>query len=193
VTPAAVASRLDSAARAARGYGDATYSSSAALADPAAVVGADDVASAEALGAQFLALAEGMQELDVDAETLGDAMDMVDAEAVVADAAWRVRLAEGALADALEQLDAAMAMPVSEPCNGCHRAKAAAVAAAEDAVAAAGSALGRARARLREALSAAADIAWRMRAGLKRRHGNLAEAHADAQHPAERQFYGTGA
>lgn len=177
MTPAAVASRLDSAARAARGYGDATYSSSAALADPAVVVGADDVASAEALGAQFLALAEGMQELDVDAETLGDAMDMVDAEAVVADAARRVRLAEGALAEALQQLDAAMAMPASEPCNGCHRAKAAAVAAAEDAVAAAGSALSRARARLREALSAAADIAGRMRAGLK---------------PAEREFY-TGA
>jgi hypothetical protein len=190
MTPAQADARLSAAERGARSYGDATYTSAAATADPGDVRAADDEVSAGALQREFLELAEGMQEVDADAQTIGDAMDMVAAEADVAEAARAVRLAEGVLAEALQQLDAAQAMPERVPCSGCHGAKAAAVADAEDTVAAAGAALARAKDRLREALAVAADLAASMREGLRRRHGGLQEAHSAAPvRAADRSFY----
>jgi hypothetical protein len=193
MTPAEADTRLSAAERGARGYGDASYTGAVALADPGEVRGASDEVSAEALQREFLELAEGMQELDTDAATIGDAMDMVLAEAEVAEAARQVKRAELQLADAREGLRAAKAMPVSDPCNGCHDAKAAAVAAAEEDVAGAERALQRARQRLREALAAAADLAASMREGLRRRHGGIKEAADDSPvRMADRDFYVPG-
>ena len=163
------------------------------LADPAEVRAASDEVSAEALQREFLELAEEMQAQDVDAQTIGTAMDMVLAEAEVADAARQVARAERLLADAEESLRSARAMPVSDPCTGCHDAKAAAVAAAEEDVAAAVRQLQRAKERLREALAVAADLAASMRDGLRRRHGGIAEAaSASPVSMADRNFYVPG-
>jgi hypothetical protein len=192
MTPTEADSRLAAAQHRARGASDATYTGAVATADPGDVRDADNEASATALRAEFLALADGMQELDADTQTIGDAMDMVDAEAEVAEAARRVREAEIALDHANADLAAARAMPTDDPCDGCHDERAAAVAEATEAVEAAKAALARARAWLRETLESAADIAGKMRAGLKRRHGGLQEAHADAPvRGAEREFYET--
>lgn len=186
MTPAEAMSRLTGAERGARSYGDATYSGAVALADPGEIHAADDEVSAEALQREFLALAEGMQELDTDAQTIGDALDMVTAEAEVEEAARQVRYAEGQLADAQAQLDAARAMPAGDGRDD-------AVAGAQEAVEAAGAALARARDRLREALEVAADLAASMREGLQRRHGDLKDAHDDAPvRAAERDFYSPG-
>jgi hypothetical protein len=193
MTPAEAASRLSAAERGARSYGDATYTSALDLADPAEVRAAGDEVSAEALQREFLELAEEMQPQDVDAQTIGDAMDMVAAEADVAQAARDVRAAERQVSDAQEQLDAARGMPENEPCDGCHGAKASAVGAAEEDLRAASQRLERARERLREELATAADIASRMRDGLRRRHGGIAEAVQSAPvRAADRQFYQPG-
>lgn len=194
MTPAQADSRLSAAERGARSYGDATYTSAVDLADPGDVRAADDEVSAEALQREFLELAEEMQPQDVDAQTIGDAMDMVTAEADVAQAARDVRAAERQVSDAQEQLDAAYGMPENEPCDGCHGAKAAAVGAAEEDMRAARDRLQRAKDRLREALAVAADLAASMREGLRRRHGGIAEAHQSAPIPraADRQFYTGG-
>lgn len=194
MTPAQAAARLTAAEHSARGAGDGGFTAASDLADPAEIYGAADEASARALAAEFLVLAESMQELDVDAATIGDALDTVTAEAEVAEAARRVKAAELRLADAREQLDIAWALPENDPCNGCHSAKAAAIEDAQQAVRAAECSLKDARDRLREALTTAADIAASMRAGLYRRHGDLHEAHQSAPvRAAERQFYGAGA
>jgi hypothetical protein len=194
MTPSEADSRLSAAERGARSYGDATYTSAVALADPGEVRAADDEVSAEALQREFLELAEGMQELDTDAATIGDALDMVLAEADVADAARQVRLAELRAQDARDQLAAAQAMPENDPCDGCHDAKASMIAAAEADLADAERMLAAARHRLREALAVAADLAASMREGLRRRHGRIAEAHATAPvaHAADRDFYTGG-
>lgn len=193
MTPAEAASRLSAAERGARSYGDATYTSAVATADPGEVLAADDEISAEALQREFLELAEGMQELDADAATIGDAMDMVLAEAQVAEAAREVTRAGHQVADAQGQLDAAYGMPENEPCDGCHGLKAAAVGAAEEDMRAAQQRLQQARDRLREALAAAADLAASMREGLRRRHGGIAEAHQSAPvRAADRDFYTGG-
>ena len=101
--------------------------------------------SAEALQREFLALAEGMQELDTDAQTIGDALDMVTAEAEVEEAARQVRYAEGQVADAQAQLDAARAMPAGDGRDD-------AVAVQQEAEYPPGAALAGARDWLREAL-----------------------------------------
>jgi hypothetical protein len=117
-------------------------------------------------------------------------MDMVTAEADVAQAAWDARAAERQVSDAQEQLDAAYGMPENEPCDGCHGAKASAVGAAEEDMRAARDRLQRAKDRLREELETAADIAASMREGLRRRHGGIQEAVDSAQvRPADRDFY----
>jgi hypothetical protein len=104
-----------------------------------------------------------------------------------------VKRAEAALADAQAELEAAQAMPVSEPCSDCHQSRATAVAEALEAVAAAQGALARARQWLAEALEAAADLAASMRAGLQRRHGGIQEAVDSAPVPAaDRGFYSPG-
>jgi hypothetical protein len=193
MTPAEADSRLSAAERGARSYGDATYTSAVDLADPGDVRAADDEVSAEALQREFLELAEEMQILDVDVVTIGSALDMVLAEAEVADAARQVARAERQLADAKGFLDVAYGMPENEPCDGCHGAKAAAVGAAEEDMRAARQQLQRAKDRLREALAVAADLAASMREGLRRRHGGLAEAHQSAPvRAADREFYTGG-
>ena len=186
MTPAEADTRLSAAERGARSYGDATYTSAVDLADPGEIRAASDEVSAEALQREFLELAEGMQELDTDAGTIGDALDMVLAEAEVADAARQVTRAERLLADAQEQLAAAQAMEDGD-------AKASAVAAAEADLADAERMLAQAKDRLREALAAAADLAASMRDGLRRRHGGLQEAHSAAPvRAADRDFYQPG-
>lgn len=193
MTPAEAASRLSAAERGARSYGDATYSSAVALADPGEVRAADDEVSADALAQEFLELAEEMPAQDVDAATIGDALDMVLAEAEVAEAARQVERAERQVSDAREQLDAALALPVHEPCDGCHDARASAIAAAEADLSDAQRALAQAKDRLREALAVAADLAASMREGLRRRHGGIAEAHQSAPvRAADRDFYQPG-
>ena len=193
MTPAEAATRLSAAERGARSYGDANYTSAVATADPGDVLEADDEVTAEHLRREFLILADGMQELDADAATIGDALEMALVEEDVGEAAYRVRLAGYAVADAEEALAAACRMPELRPCNGCHVVKAKAIAGAEEDLAAARAALGRARQVLREVLNIAADLAGSMRAGLRRRHGGIQEAVTSAPiaRAADRAFYST--
>lgn len=180
MTPAEAVVRLAHAEHGARSAYDGTFTAASDLANPWEVLGAQDEVEALALRAEFLRLAEAMQELDVDAETIGNALDMVIAEDKVALAARWLKVAEAILADAVQQRTRAQGMPENVPCTGCHDAKAAALADAQDAVNSAMGGLGMRQAQLQEALGVAADLCGCLRAGLYRRHGDLKEAHDDA-------------
>ena len=159
---------------------------------PGEVRAADDEVSADALAREFLDLAEEMPAQDVDAATIGDALDMV-LEEEVAEAARGVTRAEHQVAER-QGLPGRRVRDAGERAgDGCHGLKAAAVGAAEDDMHAARRQLQRAKDRLREALAAAADLAASMRAGLRRRHGGIKEA-ADASpvRMADRDFYTGG-
>lgn len=190
MTPGQASARLTAAERGARSYGDVSYRSAEAAADPGLVSSAADEVSADALAQEFLDLAEGMPGLDVDAETIGAALDMVLAEAWVAECARAVKRAEQALAAAEAELAAAQNRAASAEGDEAEAAAQAAVAEAEEAVAAAAAALAAAKRRLAEALLIAADLAASMRAGLQRRHGGIQEA-ADSSpvRMAETEFY----
>lgn len=190
MTPADALARLTAAERNARSAGDGSYADAAAMANPGVVVATAEPEAADALAREFLNLAESMQELDVDARTICDALDMVGAEQEVAEAARALRLALAEAEDAEQQTRLAIALPLHSPCDGCHSAKATAIEMAQDAVNAADAKVRRARAWLREALLAAADLAASMSAGLQRRHGGIKAAADDASVPmADRDFY----
>lgn len=190
MTPQEAVVRLRAAENGARSAYDGTFANASDLADPYEVYSAQDEVSAMALQAEFLVLAEAMQELDVDAETVGQALDMVAIMAVVAEAARWVRTAEAMFAGALERRAAANRLPVRDPCDGCHDHKAAAVADAQRAVTQAAGFLGMKQGWLQEVLGIAADLAAAMRAGLYRRHGDIKEATDSAPvRAAVREFY----
>jgi hypothetical protein len=168
---------------------DTTYHEALATASPGEVEDADDVEPAQALRDRLIDLADAMAAANADPAPIDGALDLADAEDEVAAAAQRVRLAEGMVADAQQALEAAEGLPVSDPCTGCHAARDAAVAAAEDDLAGAGAALAAARAALAEALARAADIASVMRSLLRDFHGGMQEATDDARTVAEREFH----
>jgi transcriptional accessory protein Tex/SPT6 len=168
---------------------DTTYSEALATASPSEVEAADDVEPAQALRDKLIGLADAMAAANADPEPIDGALDLADAEEAVAEAARRVRLAEGMVADAQQALEAAEGMPVSDPCTGCHAARDAAVAAAEEDLSAAGMALAAARARLAEALAQAADLAEAVRSLLRDFHGGMQEATDSARTVAEREFH----
>ena len=151
---------------------------------------ADTPESADALCEEYITLADGMTVAGADPAVLNAALDAADAESDVAEAARRVRRCQAALADAEEYLAAALDMPTSDPCRGCHAAKAAAVAEAQDMVARTSAELAFAFDLLDEALAAAAVAAARLRAALGRFHGGVQEATDNARTVAEREFHG---
>jgi hypothetical protein len=183
MTPAEAVVRLAHAEHGARNAYDGTFTAASDLANPWEVAGASNELEALALRAEFLRLAEAMQEFDVDAATIGNALDMVIAEDKVAEAARWLKVAEAILADAVQQRTRAQGMPENVPCTGCH-------ADAQDAVNSAMGGLGMRQAQLQEALGVAADLCGCLRAGLYRRHGDLKEAHSTAPvRAAVREFY----
>lgn len=190
MTPAQALVRLTAAERNARSAGDGSYADAVAMADPGAVMATTEPDAADALAREFMNLAESMQELDVDPRTIGDAIDMVGAEQEVAEAARALRLALAEAEDARLQMRRARATPVRIPCDGCHGYRNAAIELAQEAVDAAAAKVRRARAWLQEALTAAADLAASMSAGLQRRHGGIKSAADEAAvRMAERDFY----
>jgi multidrug resistance efflux pump len=152
------------------------YAEAVAAADPAAVLAASDVPSAQALLGRFWAIAEDLPSVDADPATYSDTLDMAEAEGCVVDAAQAAAIAEAGLAAAQA---AAAAAETDQEC-----------AAAEADIADAQAALATARARLEQALHDAAATATVMNRNLHARHGGIHEAVTTATAPAARRgFY----
>jgi hypothetical protein len=183
-TPAEAAQRLHWLGQRARGLSDVTYTHSVDTANPELVWEADTEQAARQLMARLVAVAEGLQALDVDPKTLGEAMDLVEAQGEVVKAVQAVAFRTAELNRALEALAAAQARARAEQGAGD-------LAAAQNAARAAAQAHKQARSHLQDCLRHAADLADTLRKGLRLRHGGMAEAHADAPvRAAECEFYG---
>lgn len=162
-----VARRLGWLAHRARGLADVTYEAAFAAADATDVIAADAQSAAISLANRFRDLADSLQTMDVDSRTLGEAMDLADAELRVASAA---RAAENAAAelDRARRLFQALARnPGSNPRD---------TGAAQRAMRAAEQEHARVVKRLAAAIWHAAEQADVLRRGLQRRHGGIAEA-----------------